>query len=375
MIKTIKNTGLFFTFFTLLFVFCVSNIYSHPAWGIVVDRQKQVYFSDLETVWKIDQQGNLSIFREGVSGRHVHALTIDAEGNIHGLDNSFNPQTQKFPRSIWKMTPSGEFSYLVSPTDDLPPGESIWRDSGGNTYSVEPFNNEKKETKIIKKSPDGKTSLLAGGKYGYFDGQKDKAEFTVITDMAFGKDNTIYVTNDDKVRKIDKSGTVTTIYREESPNINQESLEPFSRLFGLTVDEQNNVFVADFYNNRLLKISSDGKVSLILNSEKDWSPIGVTANNDEIYVLEARPYSSEVHTGNRVVKIASDGKSTVIASMEEAVKPKDSSNKNDDSSSLETVNTSSSSEPSSQNNWLILLGVIGAVGAAFAAFIILVKRK
>jgi hypothetical protein len=372
MIKTIKNIGLFFV---LLFVFCVNSIYPHPAWGIVVDQQKQVFFSDLETVWKIDRQGNLSIFREGESDRHVHDLAVDAEGNIYGLDNSFNPQTQKFPRSIWKMTPSGEFTYLISPTDDLPPGESIWRDSGGNTYSVEPYNNEKKETKIIKKSPDGKATLLAGGKYGYLDGQKDNAEFTVITDMAFGKDNTIYVTNDDKVRKIDKSGTVTTIYREESPNKNQESLEPFSRLFGLTVDEQNNVFVADFYNNRLLKISSDGKVSPILNSEKDWSPIGVTANNDEIYVLEARPYSSEVHTGNRVVKIASDGKPTVIASMEEAVKPKDSSNKNDDSSSLETGNTSSSSEPSSQNNWLILLGVIGAGGAAFAAFIILVKRK
>ncbi len=372
MIKAIKNTILFFA---LLLVFCAGSIYPHPAWGIVVDRQKQVYFSDLETVWKIDRQGNLSIFREGESGRHVHDLTIDAEDNIYGVDNSFNPQTQKFPRSIWKMTSSGEFSYLISPTEDLPSGESIWRDSDGNTYSVEPYNNENKETKIIKKSPDDKTSLLTGGKYGYLDGQKDKAEFTVITDMAFGRDNTIYVTNDDKIRKIDKSGTVTTIFREESPNKNQESPEPFSRLFGLTADERNNLYAADFYNNRLLKISADGKVSPVLNSEKDWSPIGVTAADDEIYVLEARPYSSATHTGSRVVKIASDGKPMVIATMEEAVKPKDSPNKNDDSSLLQTDNTSSGSEPSLQNNWLILLGVIGAVGAAFAAFIILVKRK
>jgi hypothetical protein len=370
MIKTIKITILFFG---LLFVFCVGNIYPHPAWGIVVDNQKQVYFSDLETVWKIDTQGNLSIFREGESGRHVHDLAIDAEGNLYGLDNSYNAQTQKFPRSIWKMTASGEFSYLVSPTDDLPPGKSIWKDSAGNTYSVEPFNNEKKETKIIKQSPDGTTSLLAGGKYGYQDGQKENAEFTVITDMAFGKDNTIYVTNDDRIRKIDESGTVTTIYREETPSKNENSLEPFSRLFGLTVDEQNNVYAADFYNNRLLKISSDGKVSPILNSDKDWSPIGVAATGNEIYVLEARPYASTAHTGNRVVKIAG-GKPTVLAGMEESVKPKASLNSGD-SSSFQTGSEFLSNDSSSQSNWLIILGIICAISAAIAAFFILARRK
>jgi len=53
MIKTIKNSILFSA---LLFVFCAGNIYAHPAWGIVVDSQKQVYFTDLESVWKIDGQ-------------------------------------------------------------------------------------------------------------------------------------------------------------------------------------------------------------------------------------------------------------------------------------------------------------------------------
>jgi hypothetical protein len=371
MIKTIKNTILFFG---LLFIFCVGSIYSHPAWGIVVDSQKQVYFSDLETVWKIDQQGNLSIFREGESGRHVHDLAIDAEGNLYGLDNSYNAQTQKSPRSIWKMTQGGEFSYLVPPTEDLPPGKSIWKDSAGNTYSVEPFNNEKKETKIIKQTPDGTTSLLAGGKYGYRDEQKEAAEFTVITDMAFGRDNTIYVTNDDKIRKIDNSGIVTTVYREENPSKNQNNLEPFSRLFGLTVDEQNNVYAADFYNNRLLKISPNGKVSPILNSDTDWSPIGVAASGNEIYVLEARPYASTAHTGNRVVKIASDGKPMVMASMEESVKPKNALNSGESLLS-QTGSANSSGESNSQSNWLIILGVIGVVGAAVAAFIILGKRK
>ncbi|MBA2494704.1 MAG: hypothetical protein H0V31_08420 [Acidobacteria bacterium] len=195
----------------------------------------------------------MTIFRAGVSGRHVHDLSIDADGNIYGLDNTYNPQTQTYPRSIWKMSPAGEFTYIVRLTDNLPLGMSIWRDFDGNTYLVEPYNNERRETKIIKRTPDGKTSLFAGGKYGYLDGQKDKAEFSVITDMAFGRDNAIYLTNDDKVRKIDKFGMVSTIYRADVPTKNKQNPEPFARLFGLTVDEQNNVLAADFYNRRLLK--------------------------------------------------------------------------------------------------------------------------
>lgn len=370
MIKIIKLTGFSFL---LLLAFALSNIFAHPAWGIVVDNKKQVYFSDLETIWKIDEQGKLSIFREGESGRHVHDLTIDAEGNLYGSDLNYNQLNQKFPRSIWKMTSSGEFSYIISPTEDLPSGASIWRDSAGNTYSVEPFNNEKKETKIIKRSPDGQTTLVAGGKYGYLDGQGENAQFTVITDLAFGRDNSIFLTNDDKIRKIDQTGKVTTLYHEENPKSNPNNLEPFSRLFGLTVDEQNNVLAADFYNNRLIKISPNGKVSTVVNSDKDWSPIGVTTNNNEIYVLEARPYSAATHSGNRVVKIATDGKPTTIATMEEAVKPKEPQNSAANLAQTGNINSTSDSAP--PNNWLVILGIIGAVGVAFAAFIILVKRK
>ena len=370
--KMIKNIILSFT---LLLIFCVCNVFAHPAWGIVVDRQKQVFFSDLENVWKIDRQGKFSIFREGESGRHVHDLAIDSSDNIYGMDESFNPQTQKYSRALWKMTPNSEFTYLDSPTENVSLHMSVWKDSAGNTYSVEPYNNDKKETKIIKYAPDGTSNLLAGGKYGYQDGQKDQAEFTVITDMAFGPDNAVYVTNDDKVRKIDKSGTVTTIYREtETPKKNPNNLEPFSRLFGLTVDKQNNVFAADFYNNRLLKISSDGKVTPVFNSENDWSPIGVTSTQDEIYVLEARPYSSAVHTGNRVLKIASDGNSALIGNLDDAIKTKDSST-NNNNLSLETDNTPLAAEPDSSKSWLVLLGIIGAVGAALAAFAMLVRKK
>lgn len=303
-----------------------SNVSAHPAWGIVVDRQGQIYFSDLEVVWKIDSQGNLSVFREGVSGRHVHDITIDAEDNIYGVDNAYNPQTEKFPRALWKMSPKGEFSYLVPMTNNLPIGISVWRDSDGNTYSVEPYNNEKKETKIIKRTPGGRTSLFAGGKYGYLDGQKDKAEFSVITDMAFGKDKAIYLTDTDKVRKIDEYGMVTTIYCSDVSAKNPKSPKTSSRLFGLIVDWQNNVIVADSENRRVLKISPGGESTALLSAEQPWSPNGVALDKSGLYVLEGWYDLREARTNTRVRKLLADGKITVLATLRE--NPKRAANDN-----------------------------------------------
>jgi len=378
-VKKIVRTSILF--FSVFFIGLMTNVLSHPAWGIVVDANRQIYFSDLITIYKIDSQGKLSIFRAGVNGRHVHDLSIDAGGNIYGWENVYEPRTEKHLRAFWKMPPGGEYTEIVSLTENPPSGISIWRDSGGNTYSVEPWNNEKKESKIIKRTIDGKTSVFAGGKYGYLDGQKEKAEFSVITDMAFGTGDTIYLTNGDKIRKIDRFGTVTTIYRNETSNQNQNNPEPFSQLYGLDVDKENNVLAADFAKNRLLKISLDGKVSTLLTSEKDWSPLGVATFGDEVYVLEGRPYSASANNGTRVLKVSSTGKSTVIANLED--KNKSVENPKSDSGNLLSQNEEKMNLAANANmngvkttaNMLGFYGILGAVSVAFFALIILFRRK
>ena len=369
-------------FCSLFFILLMTDVFSHPAWGIVVDANKCIYFSDLETVYKIDSQGKLSIFRAGVSGKHVHDLSVDAGGNVYGLENVYEPRTEKHLRAIWKISLAGAYTEIVSLTENLPSGMSIWRDAGGNTYSVEPWNNEKKETKIIKRTADGKTSVYAGGKYGYLDGQKEKAEFGTITDLVFGRDNAIYLTDENRVRKIDETGNVKTVYSKEITVKNQRSVETSPQLFGLDVDRQNNVFAADFASNRLLKINSDGVISTFYTSDKDWSPIGVATFGDEVYVLEGRPLTASIHTGNRVLKISSSGAATVIANLEDRNKP--DANPKMNSANMFAKSEASNLIASSPNlndikdtkaNPLGFYGIVGAVSIAFIALIILVKRK
>src|SRR5919205_893169 len=80
---------------------------AHPATGIVVDARGRIHFSDLETVWRLDAGGRLTIFRPGVRGRHVHELSIDKDGNVYGGDVTYEPSTAKWVEAVWRRTPDG----------------------------------------------------------------------------------------------------------------------------------------------------------------------------------------------------------------------------------------------------------------------------
>ena len=291
---------------------------AHPASGIVVDRGGQVYFSDLETVWKIDTQGKLSVFRPGISGRHVHELSIDEQGNIYGADISYEPATKAWISDVWKMTPGGKLDYLLEPTTNPPRGMSIWRDRDGNMYLVDQNNHLKQQTLLLRRTPDGKVTTFAGSAYGHVDGQGPQARFSSVGGMSFGADGSLYLTDGTYVRRVGADGNVSTIARDlnfrtpaDKPTLFGGS---YGDLAGLTADANGNVYVADAGNRRLLKINQDGKVDVILRTDPPYFPNGVFATQaNELYVLEVGFTLPNISSGPRVRKITPDGKNVIVA--------------------------------------------------------------
>lgn len=187
------------------------NVLAHPAWGIVVDKQGQVYVSDLDTVWKIDTQGRQSVFRAGISGRHIHELTIDEAGDIYGEDLSYEPSTQKYTSAIWKMTLAGVFSYILEPTSNPPKGMSIWRDRRGNTYTVVQTDDSARDFLILKRTPGGDVTTLVSS-------QKAVNQFSQVVlyslgGITFGADGSLYLTDRTNIQKATTDGIVTTLAR------------------------------------------------------------------------------------------------------------------------------------------------------------------
>jgi sugar lactone lactonase YvrE len=295
---------------------------AHPATGIVVDRQGQVFFSDLETVWKLSNDGKLSVFRAGVSGRHVHELTIDEQDNIYGADISYEPATKKWISDVWKMTPDGKLTYLLAPTTDPPAGMNIWRDKNGNMFSIDQNNHTKTQTLLLMRTPDSKVTTFAGGAYGHADGKGSAARFSSVGGMAFGMDGNLYLTDGKSVRKVTMDGTVSTLANnldfrtaEDKPTLFGGS---YGILAGLTVDSRGNVYVADAGNRRLLKIANDGKVSVVYRAEPPYFPNGVFATQSgDLYVMEVGFTLPSTWSGSRVRKISADGKNALLATVGE----------------------------------------------------------
>jgi hypothetical protein len=294
---------------------------------------------------------------------------MDEEGNLYGADYSYEPSTQKYINAIWKMTPAGGFSYILAPTYNLPKGMGILRDRDGNTYYVEQNNHLKRETLLLKRTPGGNTSVLAGSSYGQSDGKGSQAKFSSIVGMAFGTDGSLYVADNDSVRRVAMDGTVTTLANNLvriNPNKNGvEGEVAWGALMGLAVDHQGNAYVADYRNRRVLKVTHDGAVSTVASAEQGWSPTGVAYKDGDLYILEfATATTGEVKP--HVRKLSADGKLMMLAAIGASENATSSGNSDAEKSERRVT---------SRKNVLSLLIAAGALVLALTFTIWRVRRK
>lgn len=289
----------------------------HPPWGIVVSSAGIVYFSDLETVWKIDRDGKKSVFRPSVGGRHVHELSIDDQDNIYGPDYIYEPGTERYLLGVWRRTPDGNETILQPAINTLMSGVSIFRDRAGNMYSIEQNNHTKERTLLLRRSPSGIVSTLAGGAYGHKDGKGTAASFGSVSAMTIAPDGNIYLTDALSVRRVSPDGTVTTLATNLAARTSEDKPTLFGgtdkSIMGLAVGYDGKVYVADAGNRRLLKIANDGRASVVYRLDAPYFPTGVFATrNGDIFVLEFS-YTPPGTTNNpRVRKISSDGRNQLI---------------------------------------------------------------
>jgi sugar lactone lactonase YvrE len=113
-------------------------------------------------------------------------------------------------------------------------------------------------------------STLAGSTAGYLDGDGVSAQFSSPLGIAVDVNKNIYVTDygNNIIRKISANGIVSTLAGSgtagngDGTGINAQFRAPV----GIAVDGQGNVYVADNMNHRIRKITPDGVVTTLAGS-------------------------------------------------------------------------------------------------------------
>ncbi len=134
-------------------------------------------------------------------------------------------------------------------------------DPEGNLYLADAYNNC-----IRKIGVDGQVSTYAGtGSAGYLDGPADQAKFRQPINICLDVEGNMYVSDflNQRIRKISTDMMVTTIAGNgDDGYLDGPALEAmFNYPRGICVDDTGNIYIGDSWNHRIRKISTDGMVS------------------------------------------------------------------------------------------------------------------
>ncbi|MBI3992328.1 MAG: SMP-30/gluconolactonase/LRE family protein [Candidatus Lambdaproteobacteria bacterium] len=200
-------------------------------------------------------------------------VTVDGSGNLYVSDH--------YNFTIRKITPAGVVTTLAGAAGveypshvdaagaaahfRLPSGIAV--DRHGNAYVGGYFNH------IIRKiTPAGNVTTVAGaaGYSGSTDGTGAAARFDAPLGVVIDSSGMLYVADsyNHTIRKVSPAGVVTTLAgtaRMTGRTDGSAAAARFNGPQGIAVDQSGNVYVADWYNSAIRRITPAGAVTTVVD--------------------------------------------------------------------------------------------------------------
>ncbi len=282
--------------------------------GVAVDSLGNVYIADLMNyvVEKISPAGILSVFAgNGTQGTPVSGTAINSPlGSLNGVavDSSGNVYIADITNNvIEKVTSTGVLSIFagngtagtpvagpaISSPLNSPQGVAV--DSSGNVYIADNGNNV-----IEKVTAAGALSIFAGNgtQSTPIAGAATSSPLSSPAGIAADSSGNVYIADagNNVVEKVSPSGVLSIFAgngTQSAPIAGPATSSPLSSPQGVAVDSSGNVYIADYNNNLVEKVTAAGVLSIFAGNGITGAPIAGPATDSPI-----KPFGVAVGSGN-----------------------------------------------------------------------------
>jgi sugar lactone lactonase YvrE len=196
-----------------------------------------------------------------------YGVTFDIAGNLFVSDTASNNRIRKITSAGVVTTFAGSSYGSADGTGTAaqfanPYGVTF--DSAGNLFVADYSNH-----RIRKITSAGAVTTFAGSSSGYSDGTGTAAQFNGPIGINIDSAGNLFVAdfNNNRIRKITSAGVVTTFAGSSSGSADGTgTAAQFANPYGVTFDSAGNLFVADYSNHRIRKITSAEVVTTFAGS-------------------------------------------------------------------------------------------------------------
>ena len=254
------------------------------------DASGNIYVASSYTniVYKFDTAGASTVYAgtgaagySGDGGDAVSAnisnptdVSVDASGNVYVVDR-MNHRIRKVDLNgtITTVAGTGEAGFagdgLAATSERLNLPRGVFVDSAGNVFVADTSNH-----RVRKIDTAGIVTTIAGNGVADFSGDGGPASAASLhypTGIFVHSDGTIYIADsfNDRIRKIDPTGTITTIAGTEDTGYDGDggpaTLAVLNYPTGVLMDGSGNIFIADLGNNAIRRIDTSGVISTYAN--------------------------------------------------------------------------------------------------------------
>ena len=261
-------------------------------------------------------------------------LGFDGEGNLYILELGYGQLGYNV--RVRRVDPVGRITTVVGPGAPGDAGQLVLGmtfgstgmavDAGGTIY-LGGGDGPDIDNRVIRVDPSGDVTTVAGtGEPGSSGdgGPATVAKLAHVWDVAVDDEGNLYISADNRIRKVDTKGIITTIAGTGVPGFSGDGGHAVAAQLdspqGIAVDPDGNIVFIDAQNQRIRRIDAQGIITTIVgNGEPGFSGDGGPATDARINAPEhlwlddgGNIYVADTYN-RRVRKIDTDGSITTVA--------------------------------------------------------------